>query len=133
MSDQQFSHLIVAVGARIVERNQPTAAGRAHELLLRPGKVCDSPLVFGVDVSSVVKQILNYRHSVIPSCKVERRGMAALQVPTVHILRAAKLLRNRERERASCNLVPPETRLRVRAQLTCTVSRSPALAASRNL
>lgn len=55
-----------------------------------------SPLVFGVDVSSVVKQILNHRHSVITSCKVERRGMAALKVPTVHILRAAKLLRDRE-------------------------------------
>lgn len=55
----------------------------------------NSPLVFGVDVSSVMKQILDHRHSVITSRKVERRGMAPLQVPTVHILRAAQLLGDR--------------------------------------
>lgn len=54
-----------------------------------------SPLVFGVNVSSVVKQVLHHRHSVIASCKVERRGVAALQVPAVHVLRAAQLLGDR--------------------------------------
>lgn len=56
----------------------------------------NSPLVFGVDISSVVKQIFNDSHSVVTSCKVERSGVAALQVPAVYILGGAKLLPHRD-------------------------------------
>lgn len=70
-----------------------------------------------------MKQILNHRHSVITSCKVERRGMPPLQVPTVHILRAAKLLRDREnflQPHSSRNKSPSQTPAYLhRVQVSC--------------
>lgn len=49
-----------------------------------------------MDISSVVEQVFHYSHSVVAGCKVERSGVAALQIPTVYILRGAQLLPNRD-------------------------------------
>lgn len=51
-----------------------------------------SPFVFGVDISAVVKKVLDHGHAIVASGKVERCGVTTLQVSTVHILRGAKLL-----------------------------------------
>lgn len=57
------------------------------------------PFVFRVNVCAVVKQVLHHGDAVVAGGKVQRRGVAALQVPAVHILgRAQLLLRERGRE-----------------------------------
>lgn len=44
----------------------------------------------------MVEQVFNHSHSVVTSCKVERSGVAALQVPAVYVLGGAKLLPGRD-------------------------------------
>lgn len=69
-----------------------THALTVNEVLERQEQQEVSPFVFGVDVGAVVQEILNHGHAIVAGGKVERRGVAALQVSTVHILRGAKLL-----------------------------------------
>lgn len=94
-----------------------------------------SPLILGMDISSMVQQVLDYSHSVVTGCKVERSRVAALQIPTVDILGSAQLLPQTETiliSTTTCNYNLQENHRR-NCERTCTVSRSPALAASRNL
>ena len=50
------------------------------------------PFVFSVDVRSVVQQVLHHGHAVVAGGKVQRRGVAPLQVAAVHIRRVTQLL-----------------------------------------
>lgn len=57
-----------------------------------------APFVLGVHVGPVVQQVLHHRHSVVTGGKMKRRGVSALQIPTVDVLRRAQRLRA-QRER----------------------------------
>lgn len=50
------------------------------------------PFIFGMHVCPMVQQILHHWHAVISCSKVQWCWMAAFQISTIHILRAAKLL-----------------------------------------
>ena len=47
----------------------------------------NSPFVFGVHVGPMLEEIVDYSHSVVACCKVERCGMPAFLVPTVDNVR----------------------------------------------
>lgn len=102
MSDQQLGHLVVAVGAGVVEGHQ-AAAQRDTPLLHRPALYrhlasrARPPFVLGVHISPVVQQVLHHRHSVVASSKMKRSGVSALQVPTVHVLGRAQRLQTETR------------------------------------
>lgn len=51
-----------------------------------------------MDVCAVVQQVLHHSHSIVAGGEVERRGVSALQVSTVHILRGAELLYKTEKQ-----------------------------------
>lgn len=97
VSDQQLGHLVVAVGAGVVERHQPPAQRDTRHFtallsaLTRP-HVRGPPFVLGVHIRPVVQQVLHHRHSVVTSSKMKRRGVSPLQVPAVHILSRAQRL-----------------------------------------
>lgn len=64
-----------------------------------------------MDISSVVQQVFNHSHPVVTSCKVERSGMTALQVPAVYVLGGAQLLPHRDKMIISNSMQQDDNRL----------------------
>lgn len=111
MSDQQLGHLVVSVGTGVMEGDQPAAEKDTALLHYSPldlhgfassarqrSQTCSAPFVLGVHVGPVVQQVLHHRHSVVTGGEMQRSGVAALQIPTVHILSRAQRLQGGRRE-----------------------------------
>lgn len=102
MSHQQLCHLVVTVRTRIVQRNQTTDKDRV-QVKIRKFRHSATivkliqmkmivPFIFSVHIGPMMQQVFHHSHTVVACSKMQRGGVAALQVTTVHVLRGAQLL-----------------------------------------
>lgn len=51
------------------------------------------PFIFSVHIGPMMQQVFHHSHAVVACSEMQRGGVTALQITTVHVLRGAQLLR----------------------------------------